>query len=256
VVSGFEAPLLPFIGADYWLIKRNETRLKIKISVSKNYRIPTLNDRYWQNAGDLNLLPETSYALEGCWQWRRKNFELSNAWFAQQVNDWIQWVPSENGNFTPQNVRQVMAKGFEVKASNSFNIGVLKLIPIISYQLTSTVTTKAGDNEQYIINKQLIYTPTHTSAAYVQWSFKTFQGDVSVQYNSMRFTDFGNSEVYGLPAFALVNASVGKQWHFHNHQLDFRLMVRNLFNADYQLYSARAMPGRNFSFQFNYQLYH
>src|SRR5213075_2539798 len=80
VVSGFSAPFLPYLGTEYVILKNVNHDLKIRGSVSKNYRVPTLNDRYWQNAGDKNLLPETSHATELGWALRNRFFEISNSW--------------------------------------------------------------------------------------------------------------------------------------------------------------------------------
>src|SRR5207302_2019189 len=86
VVSGFSAPFLPYLGAEYSIIKNLATELKIRGSISKNYRVPTLNDRYWQNAGDKNLLPETSHAGEFGLTYKYKTFEIVNIFFAQKVD--------------------------------------------------------------------------------------------------------------------------------------------------------------------------
>ena len=84
VVTGFAAPFLPYLGADYFIVKSAKQDLSIRGNISKNYRVPTLNERYWQNAGSTALLPETSYAAELAWHWRIVRLKIDNAWFTQR----------------------------------------------------------------------------------------------------------------------------------------------------------------------------
>jgi iron complex outermembrane receptor protein len=253
VVPGFAAPFLPYIGIEFLPMKKNGNELKVYGSVSKNYRVPTLNDRYWQNAGDRNLLPETSHAAEAGWSWRYKKLEIFNAWFAQRVDDWIQWTPDATGNYRPKNIEQVLARGIELKINARPKIKNIVIVPMLSYQLTQSITTKAPANQQYTIGNQLIFTPRHTASAFVQVLWNSYSFDVSAQYNGMRFTDAGNTPIYALPAYALLNFSAGRNWVVHQHRFDVRFAVKNILNTDYQLYSAHAMPGRNYNLQINYQ---
>ncbi|HEV8515347.1 MAG TPA: TonB-dependent receptor [Cyclobacteriaceae bacterium] len=254
VVSGFNAPFLPYLGMEYAIMKSTIQDLKVRGSISKNYRVPTLNDRYWQNAGDKNLLPETTHAGEFGVNYRFKTFEIVSSFFSQSVDDWIQWIPDVTGNYRPKNIQQVLAQGIEVKISLRQKIDKVTIIPMLTYQLTKSISTQAPADEQYTIDKQLIYTPRHTASGYVQLIWKKTLFDISAQYNGKRYTDSSNSDTYALPAFALLNASIGKFWISNQHRFDFRLAVKNLLNTDYQLYAAHAMPGRNYNLQFTYQL--
>jgi vitamin B12 transporter len=254
VVSGFSALFLPYLGVDYLVVKKINSEFKVRGSISKNYRVPTLNDRYWQNAGNINLLPETTHAVEAGWNWKFGTIEVANTWFTQKVDEWIQWTPQQDGIYVPKNIKQVLAEGFEVKANTKKKRGELTVVSGISYQFTKSTTIQAPANEQYVIDKQLIYTPEHTASAFGQMVWKTFSIDFSAQYSSVRFTTSDNAATYQLPAFALFNASIGKFWQISQHRFDFSFSVRNALNTDYQMYASRAMPGRNYNFQLSYQL--
>lgn len=254
IVSGFSAPFLPYLGADYLVVKKVNSELKVRASISKNYRVPTLNDRYWQNAGDMNLSPETTHAVEAGWNWKIGRVEIANTWFTQKVDEWIQWTPQENGNFIPKNIKQVLAEGFEVKANAKQRLGNLMITSGISYQFTKSTTIRAPKEEEYVMGKQLIYTPRHTGSAFGQMCWRTLSIDFSAQYSGVRFTTPDNSLAYQLPVFALVNTSVGKFWQINRHRFDFSFSVKNIFNTEYQTYANRAMPGRNYNFQLLYQI--
>ncbi|MBS1486487.1 MAG: TonB-dependent receptor [Bacteroidetes bacterium] len=254
VVSRFQAPFLPYLGAEFMLLKKARHEIKIRGSLSKNYRVPTLNDRYWQNAGNKNLLPETSHAAEAGINYRLGSLEISNTWFAQKVDDWIQWVPGQAGVYRPQNIEQVLAKGMEVRISSRQKINEVILLPSFSYQFTQSTTTQAPASLQYTLGKQLIYTPQHTATGFVQLVWRKFSSDITAQYNGLRYTDLGNSDAYALPAYVLFNFSMGKFWVSHQHRFDLRVSIKNISNLDYQLYAGRAMPGRHYNLQFTYQL--
>jgi len=47
----------PYLGTEYAILKV-PSKLKIRGSISKNYRVPTLNDRYWQKAATKIYYPK------------------------------------------------------------------------------------------------------------------------------------------------------------------------------------------------------
>jgi vitamin B12 transporter len=254
-VTGFNAPFLPYLGAEYTLVKKMSNALRIRANASKNYRVPTLNDRNWGTVGSQDLLPETSVATEAGLQWRHRNLTVESTFFRQRIDQWIQWLYDKDvRDYRPKNAKQVVIKGFEAKISWQKNIGAVKIIPMITYQFTKSVTTKALPPDEYTIGKQLIYTPRHTAAGNIQVIVKEYSAGLSIQYNSERFSEFSNADLFALPQFALMNLSAGRFWMVGRHRLDVIASVRNIAAEEYQLYAGRAMPGRNYTFQLTYQL--
>ncbi len=91
-VTGFNAPFLPYLGGEYAVVVSGDHAVSVRANVSRNYRAPTLNERYWENAGSLNILPEISFATEGGVRWKWKELVFDNIYFFQDVDQWIQWV--------------------------------------------------------------------------------------------------------------------------------------------------------------------
>ena len=64
--------------------------LTARASVSKVYRIPTMNDLYWTPGGNPNLLPESGYAQEGGlliqFQQRSTSFNSNLTLFNRNIN--------------------------------------------------------------------------------------------------------------------------------------------------------------------------
>lgn len=256
-VSGYNAPFLPYLGGEYSLVDNVTHSLMLRASVSKNYRAPTLNERYWKNAGDKHLLPETSFATEAGVRWRWKDLLWDNTYFFQDVDEWIQWVQEgSTTNFRPQNVKRVHVNGFETRLRWQKVLHEFTFIPVISYQFVSSITREATENRAHTIGKQLMYSPRHIVASYLQLRYRKYSALVSMQFNGKRYTEPSNAAEYALDPFALVNFSIGRSWVAARHEFSLLGSVRNLFNEDYRLYSGRAVPGRNYSIQVTYHINH
>jgi vitamin B12 transporter len=251
VVEGFRAPILPYIGMEYSL---KGDKVKIFGNASKNFRAPTLNDRYWQQAGSTSLLPERSYAAELAYQLAYSVLTFRNSFFAQRIDDWIQWIPNENATYRPRNVKQVSIRGIQLKSTFRKKVGRASTSINVAYQWVRSVTTKAPAFEAYAIGKQYIYTPRHTGSVYGQASLKRYSVLVALQYSGKRYTEFSNSDLYVLNAYALVNLTFSRFWQIGPHKLNADLSAKNILNTSYQMYSGLAMPGRNFSIQVSYQI--
>jgi iron complex outermembrane receptor protein len=248
------APLLPYLGAEFDLIRKNPHQLKIRANGSRNFRAPTMNDRYWQDAGRDDLQPETSYAAEVGLDWRIHKTTLTASAFAQTIEEWIQWVPESNGVFRPVNIKKVGIKGMEIGVSSARSWGNLSASGTLNYALTHSITKETHASNQSEVGKQLIYTPVHTGSAILDSNYKTWSATLYFQFTGTRFTEAANSPVYALDPFALVDFSVGKSWSFQRHHLGVYAIVKNLLDTPYKLYSGRGMPGRNYTFKLTYKL--
>lgn len=253
-ISHVSAPFLPYLGASILLFEKNEWQIKLNVNASKNFRAPTLNDRYWQNAGREDIKPETSHAGEAGLSWDGKILSIRTKGFYQLVDQWIQWVPDSNGIYRPQNIKQVSAAGSETSVASHWKIGDVKLHTNLSYQFVKSTTRKAVDFESASVGKQLIYTPIHTGSTYTSATYKQWSLNLFAQYSSKRFTEMSNAPLYTLDAFALVDVMLARLFEWKRSEFALQASVKNIFNADYQLYSGRAMPGRNFNIQLSYQL--
>ena len=249
-------PLLPYLGADYILVKQENQQLQVSANASKNYRAPTLNDRYWEDAGNVDLLPEKSYAGEFGFSWKYHSAKISSTTFYQLVDEWILWSPDEFGQYRPDNVKKVKVRGLEAQAEQQFKPGSFSQLVRIAYQFTKSTTEEANEAEAASIGKQLIYTPLHTASAFVISGFKNWSAGIFVQYSGKRFTEASNSSVYELAPYLLTDLSLGKTVMVGRHVFSGHFVIKNVFDVEYQQYSSRAMPGRNFNIQISYQLNH
>lgn len=253
-ITHANAPLLPYLGADLRLVDRTSYQLSLNLNASKNFRAPTMNDRYWQNAGRTDLKPETSHAAEAGLIWQQMKFKWSVKGFYQLVDQWIQWVPDASAVYRPENIKQVKARGLETSMALKQQYGKLIVRSTLGYQYTRSTASKAPVTETSALGKQLVYTPIHVGNAVITTQWKTWQANAFAQYSGKRFTEFSNSDVYALDAYVLIDVSIEKQISLRRNRLSCQAAIKNVTNQIYQQYAGRAMPGRYFNFQLSYQL--
>ena len=100
----------------------------LKASVARNYRYPTLNDRYYQPGGNPDLRPEHGFTYDGGISFalggEAEGYTLRGeaTLFDSHIDDWILWVQARRGYWTPRNVRKVHNYGAETKVDASVRL--------------------------------------------------------------------------------------------------------------------------------------
>ena len=113
-------PLIPAFFIDGIISPKGNVMLKA--SISRNYRFPTLNDLYFLPGGNPNLKNEQGFSYDAGVSFdvgKKGIYKLSGGanWFDSYIDDWIIWLPTTKGFFSPRNVKKVHAYGVEVKAN-------------------------------------------------------------------------------------------------------------------------------------------
>lgn len=257
LVPGVNIPISPYAGISHQLIKTENHQLNLKLNSSYNYRLPTLNDRFWNEAGNPELNSETAWnkemTLKSSHQWNQVKSNFSVTAYHNDVKNWIQWVPDENNQWRPRNIKEVLAKGVETQLGIEFPVfNDFKIQTDLQYSYTQS-TVLDSENNSSEIGKQLIYTPLNKANATISVSWKKFSLDTFHQWIGKVYTTNNNSELFALEPFLL--SDLGLSWKTTSWHLSAK--AKNIFNTEYFLYSGYAMPGRNYqlsitrNFKFN-----
>ena len=234
--NNYKSPFLFAFGTKYEFSKQ----YVIKVNLSKNFRIPTFNDLYWNGLGNPNLIPEESFQYEVGQELKFNDFTFSATAFLIDINNMIQWSPQNSGVWRPFNIRNVTSKGLEI-ASNwilrskntTFNINCT---------YARTIST---DNQ---LQTRLIYVPLNKITSSLSFNYKKITTDLQFLYNGKVFTSSDN--LSELKSFKIINFGVNYNFSNSNtYKIGFQ--VRNIFNENYQNVISRPMPGRNFNLNFN-----
>ena len=247
------SPLVPAFMADVQISKRGN--VIAKASVSRNYRYPTLNDLYFMPGGNPNLRSERGWSydvgiesggdiVEGV------RLQGSATWFDSHISDWILWLPTTKGFFSPRNVKDVHSYGVELKASMKAKLGRgWSLCLDGNYSYTPSVNVgepiSAADRS---VGKQLPYVPRHSASvtgvlAWRGWAFSYMWCHYSERYtmSSNDLTLTGR-----LPKYYMSNIALEKSVELSWAELSFKGLVNNLFDEEYLSVLSRPMPGINF----------
>ena len=248
-------PVIPAFFIDGVLSKKGN--LMAKASVSRNFRFPTLNDLYFLPGGNPELKQESGWTYDAGLSFavgKKDVYSLSGSatWFDSYINDWIIWLPTTKGFFSPDNIKDVHAYGVELQAD-------LNLIFPKDWRLglngTFSWTPSINQGEprspaDQSVGKQLPYIPLLSSTINGRLSWRRWTLSYKWCYYSERFTMSSNdlSLTGKLPPYFMSNISLEKLFLFRWADLSLKGTINNLFDEEYLSVLSRPMPGINFEF--------
>jgi len=244
VTSGFDSPLLFSFDVAYDVSRY----YKLKFNGSKNYRVPTFNDLYWQPGGNLDLVPETSYQIDLGQELKFKSARLNLNAFYIKTTDLIQWKPNNSGFWSPENIAETQNYGVEASADVSKRINAHNLSLQLNYAYTVS--------EDLETKKQLIYVPYHKANINLAYAYKRMSFFFQHLFTGEVFTTTDNlsGPFSSVDAYEVSNSGINYQLlKTNSQQIDVSLKVNNLFNTAYENVAFRPMPDRNFNFQIQYK---
>ena len=226
-----------------------------KASISRNYRFPTLNDLYFLPGGNPDLRKERGWTYDAGLSFALSkagvySFSGSATWFESFIKDWIIWLPTTKGFFSPDNIKDVHAYGIEFKSN-------LNVILAKDWQLgldgTFSWTPSINEGEprtpaDQSVGKQLPYVPLLSSTVTGRLSWRSWAFLYKWCYYSERYTMSSNDFTLTgkLPPYFMSNISLEKGFDFSWSEISIKGTINNLFNEEYLSVLSRPMPGINF----------
>ena len=246
---------VPAFFADCQLSKHGN--IVAKASVSRNHRFPTLNDLYFLPGGNPDLRSESGFSYEAGLSFavgKENVYSLSGSasWYDQHIDDWILWLSTPKGFFSPRNIKQVHAYGVEMQAS-------LAVIPARDWKLTmnGTFSWSPSINEgepispaDQSVGKQLPYEPEFSATVTGRLTWRSWGLLYQFCYYSERYTMSSNDITLSgrLTPYLMNNLSLDKAFALKWADLTLKGTVNNLFNEEYLSVTARPMPRMNVEF--------
>jgi len=242
-VSDYESPFVFSVDASYHLFEK----YSIRLNASKNYRVPTFNDLYWQGAGaigNLEVQPESALQAELGQTVSGKGYKVNLTGFYIATTNLIQWRPDVAGIWTPQNIRDVAQYGLEFDFKFEKELGLHRFIWNNGYALTKAIDTETQN--------QLLYVPQHKFTSNLAYSYGRWGTFLQGLYNGKVFTTTDNTNE--LSDYLVLD--IGLEYRFPKISgvaLKTILAVNNLGNKNYQNVAFRPMPNRNIHLNFNFK---
>lgn len=246
--SGFEIGLKNETAKDYenpFLFSAgfyfNSKNYQLKINSSKNYRIPTFNDLYWQPGGNLNLKPETSFQFDINNIFKYKFLTANISTYYISINDMIRWVPTNTGLWEANNVDEVYILGAELSLDVQKTWHNHTLGGRVNYAFTKSIDKK--------MEKQLTYTPLHKFTVQLNYRYKNFSVVPSFLYIGKIYTTSSNDEASAIDAYGVFDVDLRQYFKFKDFPFTINFKIKNIANTAYTNMPQRMMPGRNYHIQ-------
>lgn len=242
----------PFLLGDVSLSLRPLKNLETRVNVSRIYRLPDFNERFW--GGDEERFLAAEEGWKGSMQVQGR-FIKHNAWSSSFVcaaytqilmDQMIQWLPNSLGVFRPLNsgkaeIQEVELQLFlERKAKVMMNLmAKFQLQNYLNAPFWLAKHQLDQNNVRTSVDGNITYKRYHLNAA---WRFRQndyFPGiPENWRFNQVHLFDLGLGT------------------HFSKQGSNFRLLLQcqNIFNTPQQYLPAVAMPGRVWEIQLQYSI--
>ena len=242
------------IGANYNFIPN---KLYIRSHFSTKYKLPSLNDKYWQPGGNKNINPEHGWSgemgigyspdLNGHVQSLQSEITV----YTSKINDLIQWIPAEGESYWHAiNTSKVRNSGVEATAKLNVNWGNFMLDLKSVYNYTRSINL--NKDKPNIFKNQLKYTPYHTLKNALVTKWYGYAVGTNINYTGKRYTTADNEKT--LDSYSVLDIFMKKQFEFKNFDTQLKLTVKNVLDREYQIIAHHPMPGRAYYINLKIQL--
>lgn len=228
----------------------DEKEYFLKSNISRNSKIPTLNDMFWVPGGNPKLKNEYAFMYELNYEMEQKisfpmtlKYDLSI--FRNTIKDMIQWHPGEYSYWTADNIQNVNTMGLESSFSLDYAVNNLTARFNAGYSFTRAITGKSDENNPVSSGKQLMYIPENQANA-----------SLRMCYGNLYFSWLANmtGRTGYLPGYFLNNIIACIKLNLKSNSIDFNFNVDNLFNVNYQTIDFYPLPGRSYSIKILIQI--
>ncbi len=214
----------------------------LKFNVSRNSRIPSLNDRFWNPGGNPDLKNEYAYSLEAGYKLShsmKSGFSLSSElnYFNNYIRNLIQWYPETEYIWVAGNIGSVNTSGIEAMAAFNYSIKRFNASWNTAYSYTNAVDMSDGSK-----GLKLIYIPEHQVNSAINISFDDFYTTWTTHFTDRVYTIADNTGY--LKGYSINSLSGGYKLKYGHGWADLRIKIDNILNTRYQTIEWYPQPGR------------
>jgi vitamin B12 transporter len=227
----------------------SEKNYFIKASISKNSKIPTLNDMFWSPGGNPDLENETGYLSEISWEMTSilsgsLQIKSDLSFFRNHISNMIQWRPGESYYWEASNMGNIVTAGLESGIDVNYKVKGFNARLNAGYAFTQASVARGGADNHDLPGHQLVYIPENQINSLLRLNWQHFYSAFNSIYTGKRFLTADNSQY--LPQYSVSDLTLGTKMNAGNISLELGFIIENLFNASYQNIAYYPMPGRSF----------
>ena len=212
---------------------------RLKASAARAFRMPTLNDRYWQPGGNPDLRPEAAWSADGGVVWSRGASQVEATAFATTARDQIVWSPTAAGYWAPQNVARTRSLGLEASAQTAHPVRLAGHRALATLGALATVL----DARDLDVGQPLRYVPRGTAKAWAGLEAGGLALTLGARWTGARFTTASAS--LPLPATLVVDGQISARHTLGGADVTLGLVAENLTGLQYEVVRSYPMPPRH-----------
>jgi vitamin B12 transporter len=231
----------------------------IRAFYKKIFRMPTFNDLYYTDIGNIALRPEFTHQFNlGIQYTKSSNRSILKRWQIQadayynRVTDKIIAVPKGSGMYRwmMMNIGLVEIRGIDIVSDKSLQLSrqlVFNLRTTYTYQQAQDFTERRNpDLQKETYGGQIPYIPWHSGSVIAAFLYKNWRFNYSYIYTGERYHNSANiPENYEQPWYTS-DISFSKEFRMKKPLYKISAEINNVFNQDYEVVVNYPMPRRNY----------
>jgi len=244
-----------------------DKNLNIRAFYKRIFRMPTFNDLYYTDIGNVALKPEFTHQYNVGFQYNKsynkgfvKQWQLQTDVYYNEVTDKIVAVPKGSGQYRWMmiNLGYVEIRGLEASSSGVFRLPydiLLNLKLAYTYQKAQDFTKRKSEELQKLTyGGQIPYIPWHSGSVIASMTYKSWQLNYSFIYVGERYHSSANiKEDYEQPWYTHDMAII-KNFKLQNTKVPIGAEINNIFSQDYEVVLNYPMPKRNYKISLTVEL--
>ena len=249
--------LIPDFSAGLQIRLSDSKEYFLKSNISRNSKIPTMNDLFWIPGGNSDLKNEYALIYEISYDMTQKfssalKFHCDILAFHNTIKDMIQWHPGEYSYWTADNIQNVNSTGVESSFKVEYRLNKLYSEFSAGYSYTKATAVSSNATNDINTNKQLMYVPVSQANGTFRINYGNIYSSWSSNLTGKRYITVDNSRY--LPVYCLNNIITGIKFKPKANTLDISFSINNLFGVNYQSIAYFPQPFQSYSIKLLFQI--
>ena len=255
----------PAVFLSYKPFKRHD--FNIRAFYKQIFRMPTFNDLYYTDIGNIALRPEFTHQYNLGMQYGKtfkrgwiSRIDLQADAYYNEVTDKIVAVPKGNGQYRwmMMNLGYVEIRGIDASSTTEFRLPwdiLLNLRLTYTYQKAQDFTKRKSDVLQNLTyGGQIPYIPWHSGSVIAGIHWRSWQLNYSFIYVGERYHSSANIREDCEQPWYTHDMALIKNFKVKDTNLRLALEVNNLLAQDYEVVLNYPMPKRNYKLSFTIEI--
>lgn len=211
---------------------------------NRSFRVPTLNDLFYQEArvqGRPDLLPERAELRELNLTIQLQHplpIQIQATAFNQRIDDMIHWRMGFHQIFYPINTDAKIT-------GQEYRLNMATRGDQVTWDCTYTRLNALNMDDHHALHgRYLIYRPLWTVKSTVSWQRHGWRAQWFFRHTGPRYYTESNTSRFD--AYALHDISLSRSVHWQSMQCQITAQCLNLFDVHYELLERMPLPGREY----------